>query len=95
MKITAKGWKTKAAIIAVVAVAAVGMTGCTTSSPSSSVGSSAKQTINWWSWNPDNSQDKGWISAFEKEHPNITVKHRFIQIADYPNDLPNEAFERY
>lgn len=85
MKITAKGWKTKAAIIAVVAVAAVGMTGCTTSSPSSSVGSSAKQTINWWSWNPDNSQDKGWISAFEKEHPNITVKHRFIQIADYPN----------
>ncbi|MET4782261.1 extracellular solute-binding protein [Glaciihabitans sp. UYNi722] len=83
MKITAQGWMTKVAAVTVIAIAAVGMTACSTGSSTTS--SSAKQTINWWSWNPDNTQDKAWITAFEKEHPNITVKHRFIQIADYPN----------
>ncbi len=84
MKFTAKGWMTKVAIVAAVAVTAVGMTGCAAGS-STETSANAKQTINWWSWNPDNTTDKAWITAFEKEHPNITVKHRFIQIADYPN----------
>lgn len=85
MNIMKSGWKAKIAALAVVAVATVGMTACSSTSSSTSSGSNAKATINWWSWNPDNTQDKAWITAFEKDHPNITVKHRFIQIADYPN----------
>ena len=77
-------WMTRLAAVAVVAVAATGLAACS-SSTSGSSGSDAKATVNWWSWNPDNVGDKMWITAFEKDHPNITVKHRFIQFSDYTN----------
>lgn len=71
--------------IAAVALAAIGLTGCTSGPSGGQTSGDAKQTINWWSWNPDDHSDKQWIDAFEKEHPNITVNHRFIQYSDYVN----------
>jgi raffinose/stachyose/melibiose transport system substrate-binding protein len=70
--------------IAVIALTAVGLSSCS-SGPGSDASGDAKQTVNWWSWNPDDQSDKQWIEAFEREHPNIAVKHRFIQYSDYVN----------
>ncbi|MBO1741563.1 ABC transporter substrate-binding protein [Leifsonia sp. TF02-11] len=81
MKTTPK-WLTRTAAIAALALAAGGLAACSSSNNTSS---DAKTTINWWSWNPDDNQAKTYITAFEKEHPNITIKHRFIQFADYEN----------
>lgn len=68
------------------AIAAVlGLSACSAGSSTEQVSGDAKQTINWWSWNPDDHSDKQWIDEFEKEHPNITVNHRFIQYSDYVN----------
>lgn len=71
--------------IAMAAVAVLGLSACSSGSSGEQVSAEAKQTINWWSWNPDDHSDKQWIDAFEKEHPNITVNHRFVQYSDYVN----------
>lgn len=63
-------------------LAAVLATACT-SAPRAQVPADAEQVINWWTWNPNDSRAAKWVEAFEKEHPNITVKHRFIQFSDY------------
>jgi raffinose/stachyose/melibiose transport system substrate-binding protein len=73
-----------AGVAAAAAVAALALTSCS-SGGGGQQAADAKQTITWWSWNPDNKSDKQWIDAFEKEHANITVKHRFIQYSDYVN----------
>lgn len=73
--------------------AATGTSASPGSSSSSSSGSESvntspatgKTSITWWAWNPDNTQDAMWINAFEKDHPDITVKFRFIQYGDYVN----------
>ncbi|WP_172582431.1 ABC transporter substrate-binding protein [Subtercola boreus] len=83
LKTTRNRWLARLAAVAVLATAAAGMTACSSSTPA--VDPNAKSTINWWSWNPDATTAQPWIAAFEKEHPNITVNQRFIQIADYPN----------
>ncbi|MGN6446346.1 ABC transporter substrate-binding protein [Amnibacterium sp.] len=71
--------------VAAAAVAtALALTSCS-SGGGAQQSADAKQTITWWSWNPDNHSDAQWITAFEKDHPNITVKHRFIQYSDYVN----------
>ncbi len=83
MESRTRKWFSRAiAAAAVAAVAVGGMTACSSNGSSSSGG---KTTVNWWSWNPDDTTDKQWIAAFEKEHPDITVKHRFIQYSDYVN----------
>lgn len=71
--------------VASATVIAASLTSCTSAGPSSQTSADSKQTISWWSWNPDNHSDTQWLDAFEKEHPNITVKHRFIQYSDYVN----------
>lgn len=78
-------WRRKATGIAAAVVLAASFTACSTAGTSSQSSPNAKQTINWWSWNPDNHSDKQWIDGFEKTHPNITVNHRFIQYSDYVN----------
>lgn len=69
------------AAVAVVAAVAAGLSACAAPTESTS----GETTIDWWSWNPDASNDKVWIEAFEKENPTIKIKHRFIQFADYTN----------
>ena len=84
MRIPAKKLLGRIAIVSALALAASGaMTGCSSSTPAAD----AKTTITWWSWNPDNNTQPQWIAAFEKEHPNITVKARFLQYSDYVNAL--------
>jgi raffinose/stachyose/melibiose transport system substrate-binding protein len=78
-------WRRKAAGIAAATAIAVGLVSCSSGGGTAQQSSAAKQTITWWSWNPDNHSDKQWIDGFEKAHPNITVKHRFIQYSDYVN----------
>lgn len=68
----------------------VAMAGCSPAGPSSGGAStdstsSGPVTINWWSWNPDDHSGPMWVKAFEADHPNITVKQRFIQYSDYVN----------
>lgn len=70
--------------IAAAAAVALALTSCA-STGGGKPAADAKQTITWWSWNPDNQSDKQWIDAFQKDNPNITVKHRFIQYSDYVN----------
>ncbi|AQW56384.1 ABC transporter, solute-binding protein [Streptomyces hygroscopicus] len=77
-------WRTRAAI-SLAALAVLSVSGCTSGGPGSQVAGDAKQTINWWSWNPNDASSEQWISAFEKEHPNITVKHRYIMYNNYVN----------
>lgn len=42
-------------------------------------------TITFWSWNPSDETAGRYLDAFEDEHENITVEHRFIQYSDYAN----------
>lgn len=44
-------------------------------------------TIDWWGWNPDDSQYQEILDLFAEDHPEITVNYRFIQHADYLNTL--------
>ncbi|MFF2051281.1 ABC transporter substrate-binding protein [Leifsonia sp. NPDC058194] len=84
MESRTRKWLTRAVAAAAAATVAIGgMTACSSSGSSDTSG--GKTTVNWWSWNPDDTQDKQWITAFEKEHPDITIKHRFIQYSDYVN----------
>lgn len=83
MKKAQSRWLVRTAAIAALTLTAAGLTACSSSAETPSA--NAKTTINWWTWNPDNTTGPQWIAAFEKEHPNITVKQRFIQFADYEN----------
>jgi raffinose/stachyose/melibiose transport system substrate-binding protein len=78
-------WRRRVVGIGLAGAVAAALVSCSSSNTASQPSSNAKQTINWWSWNPDNHSDKQWIDGFQKEHPNITVKHRFIQYSDYVN----------
>lgn len=42
-------------------------------------------TLQFWSWNPDDTVAVRYIEAFEAEHDDITIEHRFIQYSDYVN----------
>lgn len=81
MKSVSRRWVNRVAAIAALAIAAGGLAACSSAAPATD----AKTTINWWTWNPDDHTAPQWISAFEKEHPNITVKQRYIQFTDYAN----------
>ena len=49
---------------------------------------SAKQTINYWTWYPDAKTLQPAIDAFEKKNPNITVNLRLFASQDYQKQLP-------
>lgn len=62
------------------------LTACGGEEPPSPQGAGdATTTINFWSWNPDDTTVQPYIEAFEDEHPEIEVEHRFIQYSDYAN----------
>ncbi|MBL1118209.1 carbohydrate ABC transporter substrate-binding protein [Streptomyces sp. 110] len=77
-------WRTRTAA-ALAALTALGLSACTSGGPSHQVAGDVEQTITWWSWNPNTASSKQWISVFEKEHPHITVQHRYIQYSNYVN----------
>ncbi|MET4703315.1 ABC transporter substrate-binding protein [Frigoribacterium sp. UYMn621] len=81
MKSESRRWISRIGAIAALAIAAAGLAACSSAAPAAD----AKTTINWWTWNPDDHTAPQWISAFEKDHPNITVKQRYIQFTDYAN----------
>ena len=70
------------ASIAAASVAVIASAGC--SAPAAEE-ESGPVTLNWWSWNPDQNTAVQYIDAFEADHPDITIKHRFIQYSDYVN----------
>lgn len=47
-----------------------------------------KATITYWTWFPPQATLDAAIEAFEKENPNITVKLRTFEAADYQKQLP-------
>ena len=57
----------------------------TASGPAQASTADPKATINWWTWNPDITTGATFVKAFEKEHPNIKVKQRFLQYSVYTN----------
>ena len=73
-----------AAVATALTVATLGMAACSGSAPEPAT-SSGPASITWWSWNPDDSTAPQWISAFQADHPDIQVEHRFIQYTDYVN----------
>ena len=48
----------------------------------------AKQTINYWTWYPDDKTVQPAIDAFEKANPDISVKLRIFASKDYQKQLP-------
>jgi raffinose/stachyose/melibiose transport system substrate-binding protein len=68
--------------LAIGAVAALALAACSGGSAEPTA-SGGKTTVKFWSWNPDEATAKPYIDAFEAEHPDITIEHRFIQFSDY------------
>lgn len=71
------------AAVSTVAAAAILLAGC--SGAGGGEEADGPVTINWWSWNPDQDTAVQYIEAFEADHPEIKVEHRFIQYSDYVN----------
>lgn len=69
---------------AIAAVTAMGLAACSSGEPASESG---EATIDWWGWNPDDTQYQDVLDDFHEEHPEITVNYRFIQNSDYLNTL--------
>lgn len=83
---------TSKVLAASAAAAALVLTGCSGAAPgnqSTSAGTdaTATQTINVWGWTgaPGTETMGKIITAFQAEHPNITVKYNEIAQADYKN----------
>lgn len=70
------------ALVVALAATTFGLAGCASTPAPSADG---KTTVNWWSWDPDNSNYQVWVDAFEAENPDINVEFRFIQYSDYEN----------
>jgi len=73
--------------VAALAAATLALTGCGSTDGGSGSGDGGTTTVTWWSWNPDQATAKPYIEAFEKEHPDIKIEHRFIQYSDYASTV--------
>lgn len=72
-----------AAVLATTAAATLFLTACSGSGDDGA--NDGDVTITFWSWNPSDDTASLYIEAFEAEHDNITIDHRFIQYSDYAN----------
>ena len=71
-----------AAVVA--ALVASVLTACGGSGGSSDPGSATSGTINWWGWTPtDTATAQNYISAFNKQYPNIKVNYKLVNISDW------------
>lgn len=75
--------KRAVAAVAMTGIAALALSAC--ASGASEESEDGTQTVAFWTWNPDQDTAVPYIEAFEKEHPDITIEHRFIQYSDYVN----------
>jgi raffinose/stachyose/melibiose transport system substrate-binding protein len=72
------------AVLAAVGLAAVGLAACSSGGTTSSAGSTTKGTVNWWGWTPtDTATANQYISAFNKQYPNIKVNYKLVNISDW------------
>ena len=63
---------------------ALSLIACSGGSSQASAGSATKGSITWWGWTPTNADEaKQFISAFNKQYPDITVNFKLIGISDY------------
>jgi len=75
-------FRLSAAVVA--ALVASTLTACGGSSGSSDPGSATSGTINWWGWTPtDTATAENYISAFNKQFPNIKVNYKLVNISDW------------
>ncbi|MBZ2198963.1 ABC transporter substrate-binding protein [Occultella gossypii] len=72
---------------AAAAVGLLALAGCSSGSVDEPSGEPEQGTIDWWGWNPDDSQYQEIVDLFNEEYPDITVNYRFIQFSDYLNAL--------
>lgn len=75
----------------VVALAACGG-GSDEPTTQTSSGSAPSGTVIWWSWTPDTPVAQKYIVAFNKVHPEITVKYTNYENADYAPTM-SSAFQ--
>lgn len=73
------------AMVALGAAVTLALSACSTAPASTQSTSTGPTTINFWSWNPDETTSKPYIEAFGNSHPGIKVNMRFIQYSDYAN----------
>lgn len=78
------------AMFTAVTVAALGLASCSSGSSSggsnsaTSGGSATSGTVNWWGWTPtDTATANNYISAFNKQYPNIKVNYKLVNISDW------------
>jgi ABC-type glycerol-3-phosphate transport system substrate-binding protein len=68
----------------VTGVAAAALVGCAPGGGGSGDGGSATSgTVDWWGWTPEQAVAEEYISAFNEEYPDITVKYRQLTIDGY------------
>ena len=85
---------TRAAIGAILAtltlplLAGCGSSGGVGGAASASQDASGSQTINYWTWYPDQKTLQPAINAFEAANPDITVNLRVFSSQDYQKQLP-------
>ncbi|WP_433303398.1 extracellular solute-binding protein [Actinoplanes sp. CA-030573] len=71
--------------LAATALALAGLTACGGSKSGSADASTATSgTVNWWGWTPtDTATADGYIAAFHRQYPNITVNYKLVNISDW------------
>ncbi|MEV6302575.1 ABC transporter substrate-binding protein [Actinoplanes sp. NPDC051861] len=72
-------------VLAAAMLAASGLTACGGGSDEAAQSSTATSgTINWWGWTPaDTATADSYISAFNKQYPDIKVNFKLVNIADW------------
>ena len=74
--------RTLAALTA--AALAVSMAACGGSDKPKDSSSATSGTINWWGWTPtDTATANNYITAFNKQYPNIKVTYKLVNISDW------------
>ncbi|GIH15456.1 ABC transporter substrate-binding protein [Rugosimonospora africana] len=70
-------------VLVAAAAAATCLAACGSNGPSGG-GSATSGTINWWGWTPtDTATAQNYISAFNKQYPNIKVNYKLVNISDW------------
>ncbi|XVV14922.1 extracellular solute-binding protein [Actinoplanes sp. CA-131856] len=70
--------------LAVAALAVSALVACGDSGDETSSASATSGTVDWWGWTPtDNATAETYISAFNKQFPDIKVNYKLVNISDW------------
>jgi raffinose/stachyose/melibiose transport system substrate-binding protein len=70
--------------LAAAALAVTTLAACGDSGDDQSTGSATAGTVNWWGWTPtDTATAQTYISAFNKQYPDIKVNYKLVNISDW------------